>query len=199
MTGCWKENHGEDIGYKDIMHISLHPDSLFIRHFYIQMHLHTYFAFKPFCTKTTQTLLPTNPFYIHRRLCTQTHLQYTDVFFLHAPLLRTDAFTRKDYCTQKLLYTNPILALLYTGAFTHRRSYAQTFSHTEALAYRSFYPQRQSNIDHRCLCRKIPLQTEAFTNRRIYTKIFLRTDAFIHRCFYNTQGRWRQMLLHASA
>ena len=131
MTGCWKENHGEDIGYKDIMHISLHPDSLFIRHFYIQMHLHTYFAFKPFCTKTTQTLLPTNPFYIHRRLCTQTHLQYTEICFsTHT------AFTYRCFYTQSLLHTETFIHKSNTRTVIHRRLYTQTLLRTDVFSNR---------------------------------------------------------------
>lgn len=105
--------------------------------FYIQRHLHTYFAFKPFCTKTTQTLLPTNPFYIHRRLCTQTHLQYTEICFSTRA-----AFAYRCFYTQRLLHTETFIHKSNTRTVRHRRLYTQTLLRTDVFSHRGFCTQK---------------------------------------------------------
>ena len=58
-----------------------------------------------------------------------------------------------------------------TRAFTHKRFYTQTRSHTNA-----------------------------FTHRRVYTQTLLHTNAFTRRCFLHTQTRFHtQTLLHTDA
>ena len=194
MTGCWKENDGEDIGYTDIMQISLHPDVLTQTHFiYKGIYTHILHSnlfvqrqHRHFCLQTLflypQTPLHTNTFTVYRNM-----FFYTSRFYVQM-LLHAKTIAHRNFYTQIQYSHCYTQAPLHTDALTHRRFLTQRLLHTEAFTHKG-----QSNIDHRCLCRTIPLQTKAFTKRRIYTKIFLRTDAFTtHRgvdvkCFYTPQ------------
>ena len=130
----------------------------------------------------TETLLHTNTFtdaFTHRDFYTQR-------------LLHTDTFTRRRFYTQALLHVL-VHTNTFTDAFTHRDFYTQRLLHTDTFTRRRFYTQALLHADaftHRSFYTQTLLHTNAFAHRPFYTQTLLHTEAFTHRRFYT------QMLLH---
>ena len=123
----------------------------------------------------TDTLLHTNTFtdaFTHRDFYTQR-------------LLHTDTFTRRRFYTQALLHADTC-----THKHFHRHVYTQRLLHTEAFTHRGFYTD---TFTRRRFYTQALLHADAFTHRSFYTQTLLHTNAFAHRPFYT------QTLLHTEA
>lgn len=96
----------------------------------------------------------------HKRFCTQTPLQFTDIFFtqknLSSKMSLRKIFTQIGISTQR--------------SFCTKNFYAQKISLTKHFTQSSFYTQ-------------MPLHIETFTHRNLYTKKNTQRN-FTHRGFY---------------
>ena len=132
----------------------------------------------------TDTLLHTNTFtdaFTHRDFYTQ-RLLHTDTFTRRR--VYTQALLHADTCTHKHFHRHVYTQrLLHTEAFTHRHFYTQTLLHTGAFTRRCFYTQKLLHTDtftHKRFCTQTLLYTDAFTHRGFYTQTLLHADAFTH-------------------
>jgi len=125
MKGHLSEKHSTSVRFSRKNHAGIESPVLDLP----QKSLHTGAFTQSAATLFTQTL-----FY------TQTPL-HTEVFTYRSlyieQFLQTNAFTHRSFCTQKLIFTSPII--FYTQMFLHKEFFAQKHFYTQTPLHAVFF------------------------------------------------------------